>query len=173
MWDTCSHSPENAKGMPQPKKLLDINGCALHTYYAAAMFCAETTQQSRMDDGLPKARTSRCGTLPFIRRIVDKLLICGRVAEWLKAPVLKTGRGSRLSWVRIPPRPPEGFFPFLLCAARHAGCSRNRKQRAAEATPLTARFRSRLLPRSEDVRCLRDGPGMRSPRKSVLRRVPR
>ena len=30
----------------------------------------------------------------------------GRVAEWFKAPVLKTGRGSRLSWVRIPPLPP-------------------------------------------------------------------
>jgi hypothetical protein len=28
------------------------------------------------------------------------------VAEWFKAPVLKTGRGATLSWVRIPPRPP-------------------------------------------------------------------
>jgi hypothetical protein len=32
------------------------------------------------------------------------------VAEWLKAPVLKTGRGSRLSGVRIPPRPPAAVF---------------------------------------------------------------
>jgi hypothetical protein len=30
----------------------------------------------------------------------------GRVAERLKAPVLKTGRGVTLSWVRIPPLPP-------------------------------------------------------------------
>ena len=30
----------------------------------------------------------------------------GRVAEWFKAPVLKTGRGATLSWVRIPPLPP-------------------------------------------------------------------
>jgi hypothetical protein len=30
----------------------------------------------------------------------------GRVAEWFKAPVLKTGRGSAPSWVRIPPLPP-------------------------------------------------------------------
>ena len=30
----------------------------------------------------------------------------GWVAEWLKVPVLKTGRGSRSSWVRIPPHPP-------------------------------------------------------------------
>jgi hypothetical protein len=28
------------------------------------------------------------------------------VAERLKAAVLKTARGSRLSWVRIPPLPP-------------------------------------------------------------------
>src|SRR5690606_26681427 len=30
----------------------------------------------------------------------------GSVAEWLKAPVLKTGKGLRPSWVRIPPLPP-------------------------------------------------------------------
>src|SRR5215207_3752106 len=29
----------------------------------------------------------------------------GQVAEWLKAPVLKTGGPSRVSWVRIPPCP--------------------------------------------------------------------
>ena len=28
------------------------------------------------------------------------------MAEWFKAPVLKTGRGETLSWVRIPPLPP-------------------------------------------------------------------
>lgn len=33
----------------------------------------------------------------------------GRVAEWLKAPVLKTGEGATPPWVRIPPLP-----PFLL-----------------------------------------------------------
>ena len=30
----------------------------------------------------------------------------GWVAEWLKAPVLKTGRRATVSWVRIPPHPP-------------------------------------------------------------------
>src|SRR5437016_12874489 len=35
----------------------------------------------------------------------------GWVAEWLKAPVLKTGRGESPSWVRIPPHPPETSFP--------------------------------------------------------------
>jgi hypothetical protein len=29
------------------------------------------------------------------------------VAEWLKAPVLKTGRDESPSWVQIPPPPPE------------------------------------------------------------------
>ena len=28
------------------------------------------------------------------------------MAEWLKAPVLKTGRRATVSWVRIPPHPP-------------------------------------------------------------------
>ena len=30
----------------------------------------------------------------------------GQVAEWLKAPVSKTGKPARASWVRIPPCPP-------------------------------------------------------------------
>ncbi len=31
---------------------------------------------------------------------------CGWVAEWFKAPVLKTGVGECSPWVRIPPHPP-------------------------------------------------------------------
>ena len=31
----------------------------------------------------------------------------GGVAEWLKAPVLKTGNGATRSGVRIPPPPPH------------------------------------------------------------------
>jgi hypothetical protein len=30
----------------------------------------------------------------------------GWVAEWFKAPVLKTGVGGTLPWVQIPPHPP-------------------------------------------------------------------
>ena len=30
----------------------------------------------------------------------------GEVAEWFKAPVLKTGVPARVPWVRIPPSPP-------------------------------------------------------------------
>ena len=74
-------------------------------------------------------------------------LIClkGWVAEWLKAPVLKTGRRASVSRVRIPPHPPilidkqgiAGFFNMppklphkvdtsLLpsCYARHRGLGR-------------------------------------------------
>ena len=39
----------------------------------------------------------------------------GWVAEWLKAPVLKTGRRATVSWVRIPPHPPKHIdLPALL-----------------------------------------------------------
>ena len=38
----------------------------------------------------------------------------GRVAEWFKAAVLKTARGSRPSWVRIPPLPPIFRPPSLI-----------------------------------------------------------
>src|SRR5271167_1983276 len=34
---------------------------------------------------------------------------CGEVAEWLMAPVLKTGIPERVSGVRIPPSPPRSL----------------------------------------------------------------
>ncbi|EFO33774.1 conserved hypothetical protein [Roseibium sp. TrichSKD4] len=33
----------------------------------------------------------------------------GRVVEWFKAPVLKTGVRGTVPWVRIPPLPPIPF----------------------------------------------------------------
>src|SRR3569623_2671322 len=41
----------------------------------------------------------------------------GRVAEWFKAQVLKTGVPARVPWVRIPPLPPERtrLAPFRFC----------------------------------------------------------
>src|SRR5262249_54627796 len=39
----------------------------------------------------------------------SKFLV-GRVAEWFKAPVLKTGVPARVPWVRIPPLPPKPLF---------------------------------------------------------------
>ena len=38
----------------------------------------------------------------------------GRVAEWLMAPVLKTGVPERVSGVRIPPLPPYSLRMGLL-----------------------------------------------------------
>ena len=35
-----------------------------------------------------------------------QVVFYGGVAEWLNAPVLKTGMGESPSWVRIPPPPP-------------------------------------------------------------------
>ena len=42
------------------------------------------------------------------------------MAEWFKAPVLKTGVPARVPWVRIPPHPPT-----LICATgtRRNSCS--------------------------------------------------
>ena len=36
------------------------------------------------------------------------------MAERLKAPVLKTGKGATLSWVRIPVLPPKSINTLLL-----------------------------------------------------------
>ena len=40
--------------------------------------------------------------------------IYGRVAEWLKAPHSKRGRGESLSWVQIPPLPQIFDIIYLL-----------------------------------------------------------
>ncbi len=51
----------------------------------------------------------------------------GWVAEWLKAPVLKTGRRETVSWVRIPPHPPRYYFHRILCIyARKSSISHHR-----------------------------------------------
>src|SRR5690349_459166 len=48
------------------------------------------------------------GAMWFFRRRPDKPLNqrCGEMAEWFKAPVLKSGMGASPSWVRIPLSPP-------------------------------------------------------------------
>ena len=45
-----------------------------------------------------------------MNRKVNKSLRAGWVAERLKAPVLKTGKGATPSWVQIPPHPPKKSF---------------------------------------------------------------
>ena len=39
----------------------------------------------------------------------SKTVVAGEVAEWLMAPVLKTGIPERVSGVRIPPSPPDSL----------------------------------------------------------------
>src|SRR5260370_37053278 len=51
----------------------------------------------------------------------------GRVAEWFKAPVLKTGVPARVPWVRIPPLPP---VPMQLQWLPLDGCYGDLLQRA-------------------------------------------
>lgn len=53
----------------------------------------------------PQAPTSRC--LARSTALSDNHSLSGRVAEWFKAPVLKTGVPARVPWVRIPPLPPK------------------------------------------------------------------
>ena len=43
------------------------------------------------------------------------------MAERFKAPVLKTGRGASLSWVRIPPLPPLCLFPWKFERQKRTG----------------------------------------------------
>jgi hypothetical protein len=53
----------------------------------------------------------------------------GRVAEWFKAPVLKTGVPARVPWVRIPPLPPRSL------RVRFGAASRDEAQGEAGAAP--------------------------------------
>jgi hypothetical protein len=54
-----------------------------------------------------------CGRSP--RELIltcSKTVVAGEVAEWLMAPVLKTGIPERVSGVRIPPSPPVLAIPI-------------------------------------------------------------
>jgi hypothetical protein len=58
-------------------------------------------------------------------------LQAGRVAEWLMAPVLKTGVPERVSGVRIPPLPPFRLPSCSLCLDRpslHVGTGSDKQQ---------------------------------------------
>jgi hypothetical protein len=58
---------------------------------------------------------SPANTKPQLRRMTNSteqriVLIFGNVAEWLKAPVSKTGNGATRSRVRISPFPHKGVI---------------------------------------------------------------
>jgi hypothetical protein len=50
-------------------------------------------------------------------RCSKAVVVPGEVAEWLMAPVLKTGIPERVSGVRIPPSPPDFPNPCSFCVA--------------------------------------------------------
>ena len=41
-----------------------------------------------------------------------KIPASGEVPEWLNGPVSKTGMHASVSWVRIPPSPPESAVSY-------------------------------------------------------------
>jgi hypothetical protein len=68
------------------------------------------------------ARGTNGGSCPFrgaVRFAKSLNSKDGRVAEWFKAPVLKTGVPARVPWVRIPPLPPRSnanhCFNYNIC----------------------------------------------------------
>src|SRR5689334_8839373 len=80
------------------------------------------------------------------RAIFSRTIVPGQVAERLNAPVLKTGRPSRVSWVRIPPCPYElerDERRSMEHALRSRGLRRYRTEPSLSI--LDARRRSRFL----------------------------
>jgi hypothetical protein len=60
-------------------------------------------------EGFAAGRALGCqsgANLIKLQKVKPLILLSGRVAEWFKAPVLKTGVPARAPWVRIPPLPP-------------------------------------------------------------------
>jgi hypothetical protein len=66
----------------------------------------------------------------------------GRVAEWLKALVLKTSNGASRSWVRIPPLPPRAARPRVTPTTIPVHSSGRRLTSPNRAFRETARARS-------------------------------
>ena len=82
----------------------------LRTASARAGVVPQTGSAPRATDS-PLCRTGRCrATAAGCRRgkLRAQISAHGWVAEWLKAPVLKTGEAATSPWVRIPPHPPTG-----------------------------------------------------------------
>jgi hypothetical protein len=73
--------------------------------------------RERLKRAVLKTSVQFCGALvsawktkKYLPRATDETAYCsssGEVAEWLMAPVLKTGIPERVSGVRIPPSPPD------------------------------------------------------------------
>ncbi len=97
----------------------------------------------------------------------------GWVAERLKAPVLKTGKGSRPSWVRIPPHPPIS----LAKAFSPSGCGRifplySRVMRVERLTARVQEPRGGRLYVLGFSRPLNHVPAVKRLEHLILRRIP-
>jgi hypothetical protein len=92
--------------------------------YSQLMPNTQESTAAAVDDALRAALNKRRGR--WVAQAVAELslfsaqpekkpaaLTVGRVAEWFKAPVLKTGVPARVPWVRIPPLPPKLHCPAL------------------------------------------------------------
>jgi hypothetical protein len=84
------------------------------SYFARSSRCVESCGRALLAESGPRHSTR---TVIVQRRlqpggnssiVADKTVV-GWVAEWLKAPVLKTGRRASVSGVRIPPHPPNSL----------------------------------------------------------------
>jgi hypothetical protein len=119
--------------MPRPLSLFKF---ARHLATAQGNFACTAARRSGQPSATPGGATS-AALRPATQRLRAGRRLCypattcrGWVAERLKAPVLKTGRRSGASWVRIPPHPPlscnelaatgnqgQNFFLFQRCLA--------------------------------------------------------
>src|SRR4051812_21313011 len=109
--------------------------------------------------------TSRCLARPTA--LSDSHSRLGRVAEWFKAPVLKTGVPARVPWVRIPPLPPpDAIYPLekpLIKPLKTYKCraiATSRNVARFQATSLNNSFRCTLREPQGTAGDLLGGPRM-------------
>ncbi len=95
--------------------------------------------------------TSRC--LARSAGLSDSHSGLGRVAEWFKAPVLKTGVPARVPWVRIPPLPPvKAKKPIFFNIWRFSFAKRDSLGLGSTAV-VTYSISSKLVLRQSECRC--------------------
>ena len=91
-WSTTTRTPPDGPAARQSRRCPSWSRCGRR---------AQTTR------ALAHSLRTRCPTMAeYVQRCpLHGMMNAGGVAERLKAPVLKTGRPVRVSWVRIPPPP--------------------------------------------------------------------
>ena len=67
----------------------------------------------------------------YLQGACSKNVVVGEVAEWLMAPVLKTGIPERVSGVRIPPSPPDFLYSIRASSIGHAADGSKRYRHCA------------------------------------------